>query len=630
MNPFNDQHQAKAHATGPTNWQLILRLLRFSWQFRRRSIQVIATQVCILTLTIGGYGLVGLAIDFLSDTVRGTDQARWPLGLAPGPETEPVRVILILGGAIACFALIRAFLEYAYQMAVGRLVHVDIVMRLRAQVYEKMQKLSFRFFDRTASGTLINRVTGDVQAVRMFIDQVIIQVFIMVVSLAVYLVYMMNMHVGLTLACLATTPVLWILSATFSKLLHPAYLKSRQLLDNLILSFSENIQGIQVIKGFNLEGAREEEFRQRNEEVRRQRQGIFWIVSTFSPAIGYLTQVNLVVLLAYGGYLVSQGELPIGAGLVVFAGLLQQFSGQIANIAGVADSIQQALTGARRVFEILDTPVDVKSPDRPVEPDRIRGGLTFEDVSFAYSDGKPVLEEITFDVRPGEVIAVAGATGAGKSAVMSLIPRFYDPREGRILLDGHDLRALSLERLRRNIGVVFQENFLFSNTVAANIAFGHPGATREQIERAARIACAHDFIMQIPQGYDSVLSESGMNLSGGQRQRLAIARAVLLEPAILLLDDPTAAIDPETEHEILEAIDRAIEGRTTFIVAHRLSTLRRADRILLLDHGRILQFGTHDELMSTDGLYRAAIASQSVDPESLALLSATRRRRRAR
>lgn len=626
MNPPHNQTQPPT--SGPTDGQLILRLLRFSWQFRRRSIQVIVTQVCILSLTIGGYGLVGLAIDFLSDTVRGTDQARWPFGLAPAADTAPARVILVLGGAIAAFAVIRALLEYTYQMAVGRLVHVDIVLRLRAQVYEKMQKLSFRFFDHTASGTLINRVTGDVQAVRMFIDQVIIQIFIMVVSLAVYLVYMMNMHVGLTLACLATTPVLWILSATFSKLLHPAYLKSRQLLDGLILSFSENIQGIQVIKGFNLEAAREEEFRQRNEELRRQRQGIFWIVSTFSPAIGFLTQVNLVVLLAYGGHLVAQGELPIGAGLVVFAGLLQQFSGQIANIAGVADSIQQALTGARRVFEILDTPIEVESPPRPVEPDRVRGGLVFEDVRFAYLGGSPVLRDLSFSVEPGEVIAVAGATGAGKSALMSLIPRFYDPQAGRILLDGHDLRTLSLERLRRNIGVVFQENFLFSNTVAANIAFGHPAATREQIERAARIACAHEFIQRMPQGYDAVLSESGMNLSGGQRQRLAIARAVLLEPAILLFDDPTAAIDPETEHEILEAIDRAIEGRTTFIVAHRLSTLLRADRILLLDHGRILRFGTHDELMRKDGLYRAAIESQSIDPESLALLAANHRERR--
>ena len=628
MNP----HVQKSPKEGadPSNGQLILRLLRFSWQFRRRSVHVIITQIGILVLTLGGYGLTGLAIDFLSDTVRGTDQTRWPFGLAPGASWEPIHIIFLLGGAIAGFALVRAVLEYAYQMAVSRLVHVDIVVRLRGEVYEKLQKLSFRFFDQTASGTLINRVTGDVQAVRMFIDQVIIQVFIMFVSLAVYLVYMLNMHVKLTLVCLATTPILWIVSATFSRMLHPAYLKSRGLLDTLILSFSENIQGIQTIKGFNLEPMQKESFRQQNAEIQAQRQGIFWMVSTFSPAIGFLTQVNLVVLLGYGGYLVIQGELPVGAGLVVFAGLLQQFSGQIANIAGVADSIQQALTGARRVFEVLDAPVEVDSPANPVEPGPIQGHLEFEKIHFAYLGGTPVLKDINFTVNPGEVIAIAGATGSGKSALMSLIPRFYDPGEGRLLLDGHDVRTLSVERLRRNIGVVFQENFLFSNTVAANIAFGHPEATQAQIEKAARIACAHDFITAMPKGYDSILSESGSNLSGGQRQRLAIARAILLEPAILLLDDPTAAIDPETEHEILEAIDRAIEGRTTFIVAHRLSTLKRADRIIVLDRGRILQIGSHDELMQTDGLYRAAIEVQAIDPESLSILAAQRHERRQR
>jgi ATP-binding cassette subfamily B protein len=624
MNPAT---QAPPNApSAPSNTRLVLRLLRFSWQFRARSLQVIVTQVGILCLTLGGYGLTGLAIDHLSDTVRGTSQARWPFGWAPGPDTDPARVILIIGLAIVAFALIRAVLEYTYQMAVGRLVHIDIVLKLRAQVYEKMQRLSFRFFDQTASGTLINRVTGDVQAVRSFIDQVIIQIFIMVVSLGVYLVYMLNMHVTLTLVCLATTPVLWVLSATFSKLLHPAYLKSRELLDDLILNFSENIQGIQTIKGFNLEATRKREFEERNTEIQRQRQGIFWLVSTFSPSIGLLTQVNLVVLLGYGGYLVVQGELPIGAGLVVFAGLLQQFSGQIANIAGVADSIQQALTGARRVFEILDAPIEVDSPAHPIRISPVRGAVAFEEVTFAYRGGHPVLRNLSFSANPGEVIAIAGATGSGKSALMSLIPRFYDPQTGSVQVDGVDVRKVSVEELRRAIGIVFQENFLFSNTVAANIAFGHPGASRAQIEKAARIASAHDFITALPKGYETVLSESGTNLSGGQRQRLAIARALLLQPPIILLDDPTAAIDPETEHEILEAIDHAIAGRTTFIVAHRLSTLKRADRILVLDQGKLLQFGTHAELMAVDGLYREAIRVQAIDPESLALLAANRRR----
>jgi ATP-binding cassette subfamily B protein len=237
--------------------------------------------------------------------------------------------------------------------------------------------------------------------------------------------------------------------------------------------------------------------------------------------------------------------------------------------------------------------------------------VAFENVSFEYQENATVLHELSFVAEPGQRIAIAGATGAGKSALLSLIPRFYDPRSGRVTLDGHDIRALPLQELRRQVGMVFQENFLFSNTIAANIAFGHPDATQERIERAARIAGAHAFIVALPEGYETFLGEGGVNLSGGQRQRIAIARALLLEPTVLLLDDPTSAIDPETEKEIMEAMEAAMVGRTTFIVAHRLSTLRRADQILVLEHGKLVQRGTHEQLMAEDGHYRRAILVQS-------------------
>ncbi|MEO6994318.1 MAG: ATP-binding cassette domain-containing protein, partial [Lacunisphaera sp.] len=284
------------------------------------------------------------------------------------------------------------------------------------------------------------------------------------------------------------------------------------------------------------------------------------------------------------------------------------------------NSVQQSLIGARRVFEILDAPVEVKTPPDAIRCKRLNGSVEFENVSFAYHGADAVVRDINLAVKPGQCVAILGATGAGKSVLMSLIPRFFDPTNGRVLVDGHDARRLNLEDLRRNIGSVFQESFLFSNTIAANIAFGHPEATREQVEKAAHIAAAHDFISQLPEGYETVLGESGNSLSGGQRQRLAIARAVLLEPAILLLDDPTAAIDSETEHEIFEALDRAIAGRTTFIVAHRLSTLRRADFIIVMEEGRIVQRGTHEELMRMPGPYLRVANLQLVDARDLQLL----------
>jgi ATP-binding cassette subfamily B protein len=300
----------------------------------------------------------------------------------------------------------------------------------------------------------------------------------------------------------------------------------------------------------------------------------------------------------------------------------------VSHIADVADSIQQSLIGARRIFEILDSPAEVDSQPDALTVIRSEGALRFEKVSFEYTEKGGVLQEVDFEVEAGEVIALAGATGSGKSTLLSLIPRFYDPTGGRIWLDGTDLRDLRLGDLRRQIGIVFQDNFLFSNTIAWNIAYGHRKATKNQIEGAARIACAHEFIKEFPNGYETILGESGLNLSGGQRQRLAIARAILLEPPILLLDDPTASIDPETEHEILEAINRAIEGRTTFIVAHRLGTLARADRIVVLKGGRISQIGTHRDLMSDPGPYRRAIDVQAIDAESFELLREADARRR--
>lgn len=604
-----------------SNWLLIKRLLKLSWEYRAGCIKVLGLQVLLLAIGLSGLGFTGIGIDFIRRQILpNSPQPRWPFHLAPPADWPVMGTIGFIAAAIFTLALFRAWLNYFYTVQISQLVQGQIVVNLRARVYNKLQRLSFRFFDDNASGSIINRVTRDVQATRVFIDGVFMQGIVMTLSLVVFVTYMVSIHPTLTLACLATTPLLWIMTATFSRIVRPAYLKNRELYDHMILVLAESIQGIPVIKGFAREAENTARFHESSLRVCNHNLWIFSRISRFVPSIGLVTQINLVILLAYGGYLVIQGALPLGAGLIVFAGLLQQFSSQVANVSNLANNIQESLSGARRVFEILDTPVEIRTKPDAIRLPQLRGGVQFDHVSFGYDPADRVLNDISFTVQPGQCMAILGATGSGKSTLMSLIPRFYDPTQGRVFIDGVDARTLDVDDLRRHVGIVFQDSFLFSNTIAANIAFGSPDATDEQIQRAAKIAAAHDFITALPAGYNTVLGESGADLSGGQRQRIAIARAILLEPSVLLLDDPTAAIDPETEQEIMDAMNNAMTGRTTFVVAHRLSTLRRADRILVLERGRVVQMGTHEELMSVPGPYRGVALLQVVDDESLRLL----------
>lgn len=617
-------------ASAQTNAVLIRRLFGLAWRYRGQCLHVLTLQLILLTLGLSGLSLTGVAIDYLRWVLgqRGrsgtpaTSLAEIKFGGWIPPEATPLHVVIAIAGIILVLAVLRAVLNYHYTVAVNRLVQQQLVVNLRGEIYDKLQRLSFRFFDANTTGSIITRVTGDVQSVRMFVDQVLIQSVIMIISLTVYVIYMTHLHVGLTLACLATTPLLWIMAADFSRKIQPAYAQNRTLVEKMVQLLTESIQGIQVTKGFGREAEDRERFERANHAVFEHQRGIFWRVSLFSPSVGFLTRINMLVLLGYGGWLVMEGQLPIGAGLVVFAGLLEQFSGQVNQVATIANSVQLSLIGARRVFEILDAPIEVRSAPNASRRPRLEGTVRFENVSFSYqSGGEPVVRNVDLEVKAGQCVAILGATGAGKSALMSLIPRFFDVTGGRVTIDGIDVRELPLDDLRRNIGLVFQESFLFSNTVAANIAFGHPEATQAQIEKAARIAAAHDFIVSLPNGYQTVLGESGTNLSGGQRQRLAIARAVLLEPSILLLDDPTAAIDSRTEHEIFQALENAITGRTTFIVAHRLSTLRRADFVVVMENGRIVQRGTHDQLMAIPGPYLRVADLQLVDRQELQALT---------
>jgi ATP-binding cassette subfamily B protein len=367
------------------------------------------------------------------------------------------------------------------------------------------------------------------------------------------------------------------------------------------------MRGIMVVKSFALEPWALQRFSEANAAVRNQKRRVFLKLALMHPGVNFLNHASLAVLLGYGGWLAIHGRIPIGAGLVVFAGVLQQLAAQFTAIAAIADNLQQTLAGAQRVFEILDAVPDVRDAAAAKPLARAQGRVAFHHVSFAFKENNTVLHDICLDVQPGERIAIIGPTGAGKSALIHLIARFYDPDVGQIMLDGHDLKTWRVDDVRHQVGLVFQESFLFSASIAANIAFGRPHASREQIEHAAQLAAAHDFIQHLPQGYDTLLHENGSNLSGGQRQRLALARALLLDPAILILDDPTAAVDTETEAEILAALDTAMKGRTCFIVAHRLGAVKYADRVIVLEAGRIAAEGNHAELAQQAGYYREAL-----------------------
>jgi ATP-binding cassette subfamily B protein len=593
---------------------LVRRLVGLAWQFRRNFLLSLGLSVSLVLLGLAGLQLLGTVVDVIRNGLDPSLPApRYPLGWRPPAGWSPLRIVAALSFALALQAMLRAGLTYAYNMVTARLTQGEIVPDLRSRLYARLQRLSFSFFDHHGSHSIFNRVTGDAQNTRLFIDGVLLQGTETVLTLLVYAVFMWRLHPALAAACLSIAFPLAALTRYYSERLRPGYLKNRELSDHLVLLLSESVRGMQTVKGFAAEPHQVRRFGEANDRVSTQQRRIFWDLSIFAPCTQFLSQCSLVILFAYGGWLYVHDRIALGGGLVVFAGLLQQFTGQVANLSTIANSVQQSLAAARRVFEVLDTEAEVRSRENALAPGKLGGRVEFDGVTFGYGDAGPALQEISFRAEPGQVVGIFGLTGAGKSSLLSLIPRLYDPRRGRILADGHDLRELDLDAFRRQIGIVYQETFLFSNTVAANIAFGHPHATMEQIREAARRASADEFITALPKGYDTVLGEFGVDLSGGQRQRIALARALLLQPPILLLDDPTASVDARTENEILAALRQAMQGRTTFVVSGRLSLLRRADLILVLEDGKLIKTGVHDELVKAPGAYRETALLQMMD-----------------
>lgn len=563
---------------------VVRRLLEMCWRHRATTLLALVLQLAMLGLTLGSLTVTGVLVDLVRFWVQpGGELSGW--GRLLGLQQYSLPTVLLGGAAFALtLGALMAVLDYLCVTTKSRLVNVQIVPRLRAELFSRLQRLDADFFTKYQTGTIVNRVTRDVQALRTFVSDVVIQGTILVLSLVVFLSYMLATHVVLTLVSLSVAPVLIVTTRMFSRWVQPAYLRSRELYDVILKSLSEGIRGVLVIKLFGRERERQQQFEAACATARDQQIEIGRKVCRLTTSVEALGQINVVVTMAYGASLVIAGELSLGE-LVVFAGLLHQFAGQIAGMSGVANSLEQSLAGARRVFEVLDAPVLVQTPADAVVPGRLKGEVELVDVTFRYEGQKPLLNGVKLHIPSGTCLGVLGPPGSGKSTLLSLLSRFRDPQNGHLLIDGVDAKRYDLDTLRRQVGVVFQEAMLFRDSVAGNIAFGHPAASREMVERAARIAGAHGFVSQLPHGYDTVLEEGGRNLSGGQRQRIAIARAILTDPRILVLDDPTTAIDAKVESEVLEALSRASEGRTTVVVSSKLSTLRFADRLVMLEDG---------------------------------------------
>ncbi len=583
--------------------KLLRRLLRLALEYRGPCTAVVLMQIVLVALGLSTLGMTGLGIDYLSSQVlKESPPVHWPFGLQPPAAWSSIQIIAALSGMILIVALLTAALKYLAAVASSALSQ-EVLIRIRTDVYSKLQQLSFNFYDAGESSSIINRAAGDASNVRNFVDGVIIKVLTVFLTLTVYLIYMLKMHVWLTIACLASTPLLWVGAVVFSRLVQPAYRHASELSDVMIRTLVENLQGIQVVKGFARETEQADRFQQATDNIRDLKESIFFRISTFQPIIGLLTQINMLVLIGYGGTLVIRGELALGAGLFVFANLLHEFANQVSQITNIANSIQTSLASAERVFEVLDEPIQISTSPDALRLASVSNSIEFDHVSFGYNPDRMILRDISLRIKTGECVGITGPTGSGKTTLLSLLKRFYDVSSGSIRLDGVDLRQLNLDDVRRSMGIVFQDSFLFSNTIAANIAFGVPDATLEEVTAAAKIAAADEFIRELADKYDSMVGEHGSNLSGGQRQRLALARAIVTNPSVLLLDDATASVDPETEHEIREAMVAAMRERTTIVVSNRLSTLRQTDRIVVLQDGTISAVGTHEQLLKSCQYY---------------------------